>query len=386
MNGILWRAAAILLLMALSQPAQAMTIEERDGLDLSAYHVTDTRAGLFDLAQRRAELARATSPILVKQIAAVRRLDLCPASRQLPLVDGKKVIPPFYEDRDGWRQGAAAFQDFEELVGKLAGQQVVAPQSGAGTCLIDLLRRWADAKAFLDITFEISGLQTWFQTESSLYAAASAYSVVRDDIPGRDADKRAIEAWLVAAANNHLRYRGEEYGTCCNNHFYRRGLYALTIGILAEDDHLFRIGISAIYSALSDTGSEGALRLEMMRKEFSAKYQVYAVMHLALIARIAARQGYDLFALEAYGHKLSDVVDFAVANLLRPESAADAARTPRQETSFLDDKQYFAWLELIAGLPQWRDAAHTLLAGKRPAFNRALGGYLSLYFMPVDDR
>lgn len=380
-------AVALLVVLALAAgSAIAMTPAERSKLDLSAYRVTNTQAGLFDLAARRAELAGTTNQLLLKQVASIARQKLCAASLNLPVVDGRAVVPRFYEDRDGWRQGAEPFQDFENMASRLAGQQVVAPQTGAGTCLIDMLLRWARADAFLDIAFHTSGLQTWFQAESSLFAAAAAYAVVRDDVPGRDADKRLIERWLVAAANNHLRYQGADDGTCCNNHFYRRGLYSLMIGILAKDDDLFRVGVSAVYSALSDTGPDGSLRLEMMRKEYSAKYQVYAVMHLVLIAQIAARQGYDLFRLEAYGHSLADVVDFAVATLLRPETAADAALTPRQDGGFLNDKQYFAWLELIAGYPQWRDATHSLLSGRRPTYNRALGGYLSLYFMPTDER
>lgn len=383
-RGLVRALVAALLICAGS--AEAMTPAERATLDLDAYHVTDSGAGLFDLAARRAELAATTNPLLRKQIASIGRQNLCPSSRQLPVVDGAAVVPRFYEDRTGWRQGAVPFQNFENLVSKLAGQQVVAPQRGAGACLIDMLARWASADAFMDVAYLTSGLQTWFQVESSLFAAAVAYAIVRDDVPGRDAEKRQIEAWLVAAANNHLRYEGGVDGTCCNNHFYRRALYALMIGILAKDDALFRIGISAVYSALSDAGADGSLRLEMMRKENSAKYQVYAVMHLVLLARIAERQGYDLFGLTAYGHSLSDVVDFAVANLLRPETSADAALTPRQDTAFLADDQYYAWLELIAGAPQWRDAARSLLAGREPVYNRGLGGYLSLYFMPVDDR
>lgn len=375
--------AFALVFALLVLPAGAMGVAERRQLDLGAYRVTDTSAGYFDVAARRAELARGTDKPLLRQMEKLRALDLCPAGRQLLVVSGTDVIPRFYEDRDGWRRGAEPFQAFEDMVSKLAGQAFVAPEQGAGACLIDLLHQWAGKDAFLDIAFEVSGLQTWFQAESSLFAAALAYSIVRDDVPGRNEEKREIERWLVAAANTHLRYDGASEGTCCNNHFYRRALYAAMIGVVAGDDQLFRFGISAIYSALSDTGPEGSLRLEMAREAFAGKYQVYAVMHLAMVAQVAARQGYDLYALKAYGHTLAEVVEFALATMLRPETAADAALTPNQDTTFLDEGQYYVWLELLAATPRWGQTAQSLLSKRRPVYNRALGGYMSLYFMPL---
>jgi poly(beta-D-mannuronate) lyase len=372
-----------LVLSLVAAPALGMTVDEREALDLSAYTVTDTRAGYFDIAARRAELARTNSTILLGEMAKIRLLDLCTASKQLPFVSGTAPIPRFYADRDGWRVGVGPFQDFETMVSRLAGQQFVAQHSGAGTCLIDMLDRWAAAQVFLDVNVKSAGRQTWFQTESSLFAAALAYSIVRDDVPGRVAEKQRIEDWLVAAANSHLSYKGAPDGACCNNHFYRRAVYAAMIGVLAGDDALFRVGVSAVYSALADAGPEGALRLEMMRGEFSGKYQVYAMMHLAMVAQIAMRQGYDLYALRAYGHTLAEIADFALGTMLRPETAADAARTQRQDTTFLNESQYYVWLELLAGKPGWSDIAHSLLAGQRPTYNRALGGYMSLFFMPT---
>lgn len=374
---------AIVAWVAIGMAASAMPVKERQLLDLSAYTVTNPDAGYFDVAKRRKDLERTSDHMLLRQMSDLRELDPCDESRQLPVVDGKVVLPPFYEDRDGWKKAALPFQKFEDTVSKLAGRQLVAPDSGAGGCMLDMLDRWASSDALLDISIEVSGLQTWFQTESSIFAAALGYSIVRDDLEGRTKQKARVEKWLVAAARNHLLYEGGKGGTCCNNHFYRRALYATTIGILTRDDELFRFGISAVYSALSDSSAEGALKLEMGRKQFAAKYQVYAAMHLALIAQLAARQGYDLYALEVGGRKLGPIMDFALASMLRPESAADAADTPNQDGTFLDDSQYFSWLEILAADPRWADAAQALLVAHRPTYNRSLGGYLTLYYLPV---
>jgi poly(beta-D-mannuronate) lyase len=374
---------AVVTLVGLSAVASAMPLEERQKLDLSAYTVTDTHAGYFDVAKRRKDLARTDDHMLLRQISDLRALDVCPESKVLPVVDGKFVIPPFYEDRDGWKKAALPFQQFEDAVSKLAAKQVVDPASGAGGCLIDLLDRWAAANAFLDISVKVSGLQTWFQTESSIFSAALGYSLVRDDLDGHDDQKARIETWLAAAARNHMLYDGGDDGTCCNNHFYRRAVYATTIGILTKDNELFRFGISAIYSALSDASADGGLKLEMARKQFAAKYQVYAAMHLAMIAQLASRQGYDLYKLKYEGRTLGQVIDFAVGNMLKPESAAQASGTPGQDATFLEDGQYFGWLELLAGKKQWKDATQALLAAHRPAYNRGLGGYMTLYYLAI---
>lgn len=60
-----------------------------------------------------------------------------------------------------------------------------------------------------------------------------------------------IDKWMVMVAKRHMSYKGGADGSCCNNHFYRRAVYAAIIGVLNKDDDLFRFGISAIYSALS---------------------------------------------------------------------------------------------------------------------------------------
>jgi poly(beta-D-mannuronate) lyase len=375
---------AVSLSSGLMTPAVlAMTIEDRAELDLSAYAVTNPSAGFFDVAARRAKLATTTDHLLLREIADIKAMTPCATADQIPVMDGSKPIPAFYEDRDGWKAAITPYQDFEDTVSKLAAQDVVAPESGAGLCMLKLLKRWADGNALKKVDPKVSGLQTWFQIESTLFAAALSYSVVRDDITGHTADMRKVEAWMAAVARRHLASKGAKDGTCCNNHFYRRALYAATIGVLISDDELFRTGISAIYSALSDADVSGALPLEMKRQQFAAKYQVFATMYLAMIAQIAARQGYDLYSLEVNGRKLGDVVNFSIAALLKPESAADAAKTPKQDASFIDDTQYYSWLELLSNRPQWRDSVQALLASERPVFNRSLGGFLTLYFLPT---
>lgn len=376
-------ALGLVGLLATSDASLAMSVETRSRLDLSAYSVKDPDAGYFDVAARRKALLASGDKIVVREIAKLRKMDSCTRGKAMPVISGADVIPRFYGDRAAWREGAQPYLDFQDVVTQLAAQQVIAPDIAAGQCLLDLLDAWAAGNGFMDVSVDVSGLQTWFQSEASLAAAGFAYAVVRSDIVGHDEQKKRIEAWLVAAARNHLSYEGGKDGSCCNNHFYRRAVYASIIGVVAKDDDLFRIGISALYSAIADAGPKGELALEMRRQEFAARYQIYATMQLAMIAQIAARQGYPLSGITYEGRDVSDVIHFAVSAMLSPDSVAELARTASQDKSFVKDRQYYAWLELLIGQKQWQDSAQSLVAEKRPTYNRSLGGYLTLFFMPL---
>lgn len=373
----------LLALLAWSGVSLAMTVEERGQLDLSAFVVKDQNAGYFDVAARRKALLASGDKIIVREIAKLRKLDSCARGKGLAVISGADVIPRFYGDRAAWREGAQPYLDFQDVVTQLAAQQVVAPDLAAGECLLGILDHWAAGKGFMDVSVEVSGLQTWFQSEASLAAAGFAYAIIRSDVAGHEDEKKRIDAWLVAAARNHLSYEGGKDGSCCNNHFYRRAVYASIIGVVAKDDDLFRTGISALYSAIADAGPKGELALEMRRQEFAARYQVYATMQLAMIAQIAARQGYPLSSITQGARDISDVFHFAVSALLSPDSVADTAKVANQDKTFTNDRQYYAWLELLIGQKGWQASAESLVAGKRPTYNRALGGYLTLFFMPL---
>ena len=106
---------------------------------------------------------------------------------------------------------------------------------------MDRLRAQADA--LMRFHYHPQELQAWFNIENMLFAAGLAYAVVRDQIPERAADQQRIEQWLVRAAQNHLAIGGGPQ-SCCNNHLYRRALYASIIGVVSGDDGLFQVGVS----------------------------------------------------------------------------------------------------------------------------------------------
>jgi poly(beta-D-mannuronate) lyase len=216
-----------------------------------------------------------------------------------------------------------------------------------------------------------------------LFAAGMAYATVRPYIEGLEEERKRVEAWLNAVAHRHAEIPGEDGNSCCNNHFYRRALYGSIIGVLTEDDELFRFGVSAIYSALHDLTAEGAMPLEVRRGRRATHYQNYGLLYLVTNMQVIARQGYDeIFELEIDGRTLHDAVDFLFAILDDPAALGDYAPL-EQYTGFLKDPQYFTWMEIYQRRyddPRVAD----FLANLRPLYNRSAGGHMTLYFMPED--
>ncbi|HVY20014.1 MAG TPA: alginate lyase family protein [Bauldia sp.] len=364
--------------------AGAMSPDERAKLDLSGYTVQHPGAGYFDLAARKAYVAATDDRLIRKEVEKLRRGVSCKQYLQAPPIKGDLLVPMLYRDPQGWKVAAKPFLDFEDAVSSLAAAQFVAADATNGKCLLDVLGRWAKEGAFLDLKFASQeGLQTWFQTEGSLLAAALAYSIVRDQVPGANDQKKAIENWLVAVAQHHLgRTIYSDDGSCCNNHFYRRAAYAAAIGVLVNDDTLFRFGMSAIYSALSEANPDGSLPREMLRGQLAARYQNYATMYLVFIAQIARMQGYDMFALNVNGRRLDDIVGMAIRMLKDPQLAAAQSGSGSQQTDFSRQNQYLAWLAMLPGLDSHATGAADVVPADRPLYNRSLGGFLTLYFAP----
>jgi poly(beta-D-mannuronate) lyase len=290
-------------------------------------------------------------------------------------------LPSFYGDREGWREAIRPLFAFEDAVSDLAGAFVATGDRYFADCLVDLLGKWAAADALSEFHYTPSEPQAWFNVEDMIFAAALAYSVVRDRAPGRSADKRRIDAWLARIARNHLAIPGGP-SSCCNNHFYRRALYATVIGILSAEDDLFRVGVRALLSALHEMDPRGAFPREIGRDARAVHYQNYALMYLVPIAELIERQGYAAYGLEVDGRTLHDAVAFAMTLLEDPAELGDLAPR-RQDLGFVEDDQYFAWMEIY--LSRFADERiERWVATHRPVYNRSAGGHVTLFFWHPD--
>ncbi len=366
-----------------ASPLWALTAAERDALDLSAYKVINPDAGYYDVQRRRDYLLQSQSEMLRVEVANLQMGRACRDFLELPLIDYRVVVPGFYEDPINWREAARPYLAFEEAMHELAAAQLVADDTYHADCLIDLLLKWADARAFEAFHFTKLRRQAWYQIESPIFAAAMGLATVRPFVKERQEDLKKVETWMLRLARKHASIPGSDGGTCCNNHFYRRALYSAMVGVLTEDDKLFQFGVSAIYSALSGAEPDGALPLEMERGVLAAHYQNYALMYLIWIAEIADRQGYDMFGLMVDGKSLHTLVNFNMAILEDLRVLKRHASTLDQKLTYQQDDQYFAWFELyLSKFP--RQDMEEVIAIRRPLYNRSAGGHTTLIYYNPD--
>ncbi|MCG7600822.1 alginate lyase family protein [Halomonas sp. McH1-25] len=367
--------------------AQALTYQERQKLDLRSYEVTDPDASYFNVDKRINELQNTHNSILIGLKDKLQLGQSCRYLLSIPPLDKEIRIPGFYPKPDAWERATEPLFQFEDIVSSLAGNYVATMGDAYyGRCLIQFLNKWAESEALVD--FYYSGQdkqgdgQAWYSTESMIFAAAMAYSVVRPRIEGMEQEKTTIDKWLNLLAHNHSSIIGGDNGSCCNNHFYRRALYSSIVGILTEDNELFRYGVSAVYSALSDLTKDGALPLEIQRGRRAVHYQNYALLYLVTNMQVISRQGYDVFDKEIDGRNISDAVDFFLTVVEDPAELEGYA-TQEQYLGFLDDSQYFTWMEIY--LSHFEDSrVNDFLNQYRPVSNRGAGGHISLYFMDPD--
>lgn len=374
--------AALLAMGGSAVMADTLSREERMALDLSDYQVNDTDASYFDVEARMALLRETQNPLLL-QVKEEAGLGLsCRQKLNFEPITTRGGIPGFYPNPDEWELATEPLFAFEDSVSDLAGAFVATGDTFYADCLVQYLHGWAEAKALTTFRYDSLEPQAWFASESMLFAAAMAYSIVRPYVEGFEEEKAEVERWLHGLALQHSAIPGEPEESCCNNHFYRRALYASMVGVLVEDDDLFRFGVSAIYSALHDMTESGALPLEVGRGRRATHYQNYALNYLITNMQVIHRQGYDIFDLEYQGSTIHDAVDFLFVILDDPAALGDYAPL-EQFMGFLRDPQYFTWMDIYLSHYEHEPMAD-FVTRVRPTYNRSAGGFVTLYFMDPD--
>jgi len=361
------------------QADKTMSYAQRQKLDLSEYTVTDPDASYFDVKARMALLQETGNDLLQYNRDQLKHGPSCRQELAKPALDSVIRIPGYYPQPDAWELASEPLFDFEDTVSNLAGSYVASGDDYYADCLVSFLDKWATRDALSQFYYNRLEPQGWYSTESMMFAAAMAYSIVRPAVADqRPAAIERINHWLNTLAHKHSSIHGGD-PSCCNNHFYRRALYASMIGVLTDDDELFQFGVSAIYSALNDLTPRGALPHEMARGRRASHYQNYALLYLINIMQVAYRQGYDLFDFEYHGHTIDDAVQFALDTFDDPAALGNLA-THAQYYGFLDDEQYLAWMEIYLRHHDDERVSH-YVSQKRPIDNRSAGGYVTFYFM-----
>ena len=356
--------------------------QEREAFPLGQYEVTDDGASYFDVAARRQFIQDRGTPNMQAQAEQLSLSQSCAGAMNMPVMSHEIQLPGFYPQPKRWRQAAQPFFAFEDAVTRLAGRWVVTGNERPAECLTRMLAKWSQKDGFMTFSFTQATPQAWFAIESSLFAAGLAYSTVHD-FAERELPEKAkqVENWLNAVSREHISKRSLG-PSCCNNHFYRRALHAAINGVVTDDDELFQYGVAAIYSALHEANPDGSLPRELIRGTRAVHYQNYANIYLNMIAQIVQRQGYDIYDVTVKGRSLNTLANWA-QDVVRHPSKIDKYVTDSQNLWFMDDPQYFAWMEVYV-----RDfdneGMRTLLKPRRPTYNRSAGGFLTLYFREPD--
>ncbi|MFD2189294.1 alginate lyase family protein [Pistricoccus aurantiacus] len=371
----------LLLTCLVTGPAYAelMTLKKRQQLDLSQYSVTNPEASYFDVATRKALLASTDNSLLLQSIDNLSGGMSCRQLLEIPPITNRLRIPGFYPDPQAWRQASQPLFQFEDSVSNLAGAFVATDDDYYAQCLGRFLDQWASQDALVHFHYSPSDRQAWYATESMIFAAAMAYSIVRPELEDQPEQRERIEDWFSRLAYRHAYVPNQTKESCCNNHFYRRALYATMIGVLTEDNELFRYGVGAVYSALNEMTQQGGLPRELARGRRAVHYQNYALMYLVTNMQIISRQGYDIFHLKVDGHTIKDAVDFLLDAI--EDASILGENIPREQYhGFLRDNQYSSWMEIYQQHFSDPRIAEFLIT-QRPIYNRSAGGYVTLFFM-----
>jgi poly(beta-D-mannuronate) lyase len=317
--------------MKLAKPASALLL----ALTIPAFaadHVRDTHASLIDVPARRDFLsAHATDPQFA---AAIKALGSCKATPAVPAPQGPMQIPHHYmhgsngPTNPGEKEATITYGEFESRITHGMNRWLATGDESEAQCALAQLDSWAQATALTNYDAR-AWSQSWFQAEWTLCAAGVTESILFQDKSLDPVVQARVVKWLDKATRQLI--DAETPNGSKNNHHYWRALAAISVGVTANDDKLFRFALDAYKGAIDGMDPSGAFPLEMARHENAIHYQSFALAPLVEIAEYAERQGVDLYAYANHGHTLKDAIVFlgrAIADptLVRPFTS-DEQRT-----------------------------------------------------------
>ena len=225
--------------------------------------------------------------------------------------------------------------DYLEAVARAAVAGQARGDAAQARCALDWLDAWAGGGALLgSMTTE----QSYYTRKWTLGGLALSYARIQQ--AATPAQRKRIEAWLLALADLTMRHSDAHKGVR-NNHYYWEGLAVTAVGAVTQDARSLAWGRKVFDAAMLQVQPDGALPLEMARAGKALHYHLYAAAPLVLMASI----------LDLQSPELDRLVRFAVAGVADP-SAIEAVTGVRQERP--------------AGMPGWI-AIHDRHTGRAPA-------------------
>jgi len=143
---------------------------------------------------------------------------------------------------------------------------------------------------------------------------------------------------VSGGVDSQLNFAGVFHHARENNHAYWRALCAASVGILTDDNKLYRDALEQYVRAIGQMNPDGSLPLEMARHENALHYQSFALTPLVMIAELAHRQGTDLYSMRVNGHTIADAVDFLVRASANLDLMKQYAQEPQTFSVFTDKR------------------------------------------------
>ena len=160
----------------------------------------------------------------------------------------------------------------------------------------------------------------------NLYIASpmmAAYSFAKQVIEVTEAEDKIIKDWFkkIVKKNKHLMYEYSNYksgsgaaGTPkrAHNHALSSAMSHMQLGILLNDNKLFRTAFKNFEAAIKYQRKDGSMPIETRRGGRAMFYQARAMNALSVIAIIAENQGYNIWDYEYKGKNFHNIVKFFI--------------------------------------------------------------------------
>ena len=160
----------------------------------------------------------------------------------------------------------------------------------------------------------------------NLYIASpmmAAYSFAKQVLTIPDEEDKIIKNWFkkIVKRNEHLMYNYSNYKTGsgangipkrAHNHALSSAMSHMQLGILLNDDKLFRTAFKNFEAAIKYQRKDGSMPIETRRGGRAMFYQARAMNALAVIAILAENQGYNIWDYEHRGKSYHNIVKFFI--------------------------------------------------------------------------
>ena len=149
----------------------------------------------------------------------------------------------------------------------------------------------------------------------------AAYSFAKQVINVSAEEDKIIKEWFkkIVKKNQHLMYsKTYDYGGAsgtpkrAHNHALSSAIAHMELGILLNDNKLFRKAFKNYEAAIKYQRKDGSMPIEVRRGGRAMFYQARAMNALAVIAIIAEHQGYNIWELDFKGKNYHNIVKFFI--------------------------------------------------------------------------